>query len=384
MEKLRNLTCESVSNSENLDKEQDEMYAHKRLVTLTDNVEENFFSLNVVNGRRELVHISKACLKIYGYPPENFLAEENFWFKVIHPDDKDRIAKLDENLYKGEKSIREYRIICNDGTIKWVSNKVIPTLDKDGKLIRLDGYTTDITERKNAELKIERYNTLMYQISHDLRGPLNSAKNYIDIAIVKVKDETAINYLMKINQSYDKLEHHILSLLDLGRLNRTEVAFEKIDTIPFVRNIIATLDGIKDFDQIKFSTDIKIRDDLYSDRQYLQSILYNLINNAIKFRRNIPDSFINVSMNFENNRIIIRVSDNGMGVPKEIRCKVFNMFVKGGTESTGNGLGLYIVKNLVTKLKGEVSLESEENKGTTFTIALPINTMTDNVNTPSS
>ena len=370
MQNLKKLSNETITDSGNLNIQPTEMSAYQELLTLVDNLEENFYSVDVAN--HKLTHISRACLKIYGYPRESFLADPNFWFNVIHPDDKDSVSQSNKLYEQGEKLVREYRIICKDGTVKWVSVKVIPTLDKEGKLARLDGYTTDITERKKAELKIEKYNMLMYQISHDLRGPLNSAKNYIDIAIVKVKDETALSYLMKINEAYDKLEQHILSLLDLGRLNRTEVIFEKIDVIPFVRNTIGALDGIKGFDQIKFSTDIKI-ENLYSDRQYLQSILYNLVSNAIKFRRNIPDPFIHISMHSENDKTIISVSDNGMGIPKVIKCDVFKMFVKGGTDSTGNGLGLYIVKNLATKLKGEIVLESEENKGTTFTFTLPIN-----------
>ncbi len=252
------------------------------------------------------------------------------------------------------------------------------------KVICLDGYTTDISERKRAELRIEKYNILMYQISHDLRGPLNAAKNYIEIALNKVKEETGNKYLQKINESYNKLEYHILSLLDLGRLRRTEAAFEEIDLIPFVRNTIGMVEGIKGFDQIKFSTDIKTTGELLSDRQYLQSILYNLLSNAIKFRRNIADSFIKVSIDSEKGKTIVSVSDNGAGIPQAIKCKVFDMFVKGGTESTGNGLGLYIVKNLVEKLKGEISLESEENRGATFTITLPINTSTGNPNGPSN
>jgi PAS domain S-box-containing protein len=373
METLKRLSNETITNSDNLNIQPSEMSAYRQLLTLIDNLEENFYSVDMI--KNQVTHVSKACLKIYGYPRESFLADVDFWFKVIHPEDKKNVDQSIKLLVKGQKTLLEYRIVCQDGSVKWVSNKTIPTLDETGKVIRLDGYTTDISERKRAELRIEKYNILMYQISHDLRGPLNAAKNYIEIALNKVKEETGNKYLQKINESYNKLEYHILSLLDLGRLRRTEAAFEEIDLIPFVRNTIGMVEGIKGFEKVKFSTDIKITGELYSDRQYLQSIIYNLLSNAIKFRRNTTDSFINVAIHSVNSKTIISVSDNGMGIPQAIKCNVFDMFVKGGSDSSGNGLGLYIVKNLVEKLKGEISLESEENKGTIFTITLPINSI---------
>jgi PAS domain S-box-containing protein len=341
----------------------------EHLLTLVDNLEESFFSVDCI--KRKVTYSSRATLKIYGYPRENFLEDPMFWFKVIHPDDKERVMAQEPLLANGKTLIREYRIIKLNGCVKWVQNKVIPTLDKEGKLIRLDGYTVDIDERKRAEIKLENYNTLMYQISHDLRGPLNTAKNYIAIGLDKVKGEPAHTYFSKINESYNRLESHVLSLLDLGRLNRTESIIEQIELLPMIRNIIGSMEGNEGFESIKFNTEVKVSGDFYSDRQYLQSIIYNLISNAIKFRKDACNSFVNISLSTENDNTVIRVADNGRGMPQEVQDKAFNIFAKGSTSNKGSGLGLYIIMKLVKKLKGEIQLESKENEGTTFTITLP-------------
>jgi PAS domain S-box-containing protein len=339
------------------------------LANFLDNLEESFFSLDLV--KMKVIYATKGCMKIFGYPPEAFLADPELWFKIMHPDDREWVKKMQSLLPQGQIQKMEYKTVHPDGTTKWVLSKVIPKLDKEGNLIRLDGYTFDIDDRKKAELKLEKYNTLMYQISHDLRGPLNSAKNYIAIALNKVKGEPAHTYFEKIEDSYNKLEAHVMSLLDLSRLNRTGIITEKIEIAPFIRNMISYGEDIQGFEKVKITTEVNVPFDLYSDRQFMQSILSNIIRNAIKFRRNIPDSFIHISAHADKDKVEIKIADNGIGIPEAMQANVFKMFAKGTKGETGNGLGLYIVRKLVQKLKGTVSLESEEGKGTTFRIRIP-------------
>jgi PAS domain S-box-containing protein len=465
--------------------------------TLFENINEVFFSVDLVHFR--INQMSAACEKVYGYAPEEFYKNLDLWKEVIHPQDGHLVNSHDANLAKGKPVNYEYRIIHKDGSVKWVETKVIPTLNGNGEVIRIDGvvsditgrkkdeekireaeriiseaqkiaktgnwsanlqtfeiswsdglraiygvdeeYTAslknflaivhpedleyvrstiavmeenggtleqeyriirpcdreiriihstlrsdkdengnalisfgisqDITERVNAEYKVEELNMLMYQISHDLRGPLNSAKNYIYLALKRVQDETANKYLAKIHDSYSTLEHWMLSLLNLQRLNRNQLRMEKVDLKTLTEEVLTSLDSVKGSNHIDITTHITMPDTFYTDKQFLNSIIYNLVNNSIAHKRDVEDAFVNISAYTENDMVIIKVADNGKGIPVDMQDKIFNKFVKGNSSSTGTGLGLYIVKNLADKLQGTINFESVPMKGTTFTLRIP-------------
>jgi PAS domain S-box-containing protein len=210
---IKNITTDIVEDNNNLQQ-------------LLDKTEDNFFMADWVN--KKVTYISRACLKIYGYPPENFFADHKFWFNVIHPDDKERIAKTNEQFKFGKKIEREYRIIHANGSIRWVFNTIVPTVDEKGTVTRVDGYTKDITERKEAELRINELNALIYKANHDLRGPLSSAKIYITLATENVKDEKALAYLEKVNYAYNNIEEKLLAILRMqDTTSKTEVDTKK-------------------------------------------------------------------------------------------------------------------------------------------------------------
>lgn len=474
--------------------------AEEEIKTIFENTDVVFFSIDMINYK--VNQMSVACEKVYGYKPEEFSKNINLWKEVIHPDDLYLLDKHEENLAKGRKLYYLYRIIHKDKSIRWVESKVIPTLNSEGKLVRVDGIVTDntgekesdikllqeehflteaqqlgkmgnwnidlirkttfwseglrtiygvgkefiptfskfmalvhpddkdnvanelsraaetgraddvtyriirandgkervihsilrternaagriiriyglsqdITLRKTNESKIEQLNLVMYQISHDLRGPLNSAKNYIYLALRRVDNKTANEYLVKINDSYNKMEHRVMSLLDIQRMNRNNIITEKINLCNLIRDIILSIDGLKGFGEVSVLTNIHITRELYSDRQFLHSILHNLISNAILHRRNIPDAFVKISAKTQKGFLVFKIEDNGEGIPEAMRSKIFDKFVKGANSTSGIGLGLYIVSDLVKRLNGEISFETAEMKGTTFTVKLPYRT----------
>lgn len=112
-------------------------------------LDEVFFTVDIRNSR--LMQISTACEKLFGYTQSEFLADPMFWTILIHPDDRHIIDKEDEILRRGDKVYNEYRIVRKDKTIRWVENKILPTIDEHGRLIRIDGVTRDITERRRSE-----------------------------------------------------------------------------------------------------------------------------------------------------------------------------------------------------------------------------------------
>jgi PAS domain S-box-containing protein len=124
-------------------------YAHQELITFFNAMDEVFFSVDQVS--RKVIQISNGCEKLYGHKAEEFLANGRLWFELIHPDDKHLVEDEDELLQHGETVCQEYRIIRSDGAVRWVEDKVVPGFDDEGRFVRVDGITRDITERKEAE-----------------------------------------------------------------------------------------------------------------------------------------------------------------------------------------------------------------------------------------
>jgi PAS domain S-box-containing protein len=122
---------------------------NRELNILFNNIAEVMFSVDMTNYR--LIQISPSCEKVYGYKTSEFLSNDDLWQEVIHPEDRHISREQLDYLYKGQQVFNQYRIIHKDSSVRWIENKIIPTLDNSGKLVRLDGLTTDITEkRKNA------------------------------------------------------------------------------------------------------------------------------------------------------------------------------------------------------------------------------------------
>jgi PAS domain S-box-containing protein len=127
---------------------------NRELKTFFKVIDDVFFSIDSV--AYKFIQVSEGCEKLFGYSQEAFLADFSLASKIFHPDDNDIIEAGNVRLAKGETIVIQYRIIGKDKTIHWVESKIIPSLDKFGKLIRLDGVTRDITERKHAELEHQR------------------------------------------------------------------------------------------------------------------------------------------------------------------------------------------------------------------------------------
>jgi PAS domain S-box-containing protein len=152
--------------NETLHKEQEELRRmHQELKTLFEDINEVLYSVDMV--AYKLTHISAACERVYGYTCNEFYKDPALWQKVIHPDDI-HISKLQlEALYKGEQVVNQYRVIHKNSGVKWIENKIIPTIDEKNTLIRIDGVTSDITAQKEAQQRIieseERYRGLFEQ-----------------------------------------------------------------------------------------------------------------------------------------------------------------------------------------------------------------------------
>ncbi|HWZ23349.1 MAG TPA: HAMP domain-containing sensor histidine kinase, partial [Cytophagaceae bacterium] len=154
--------------------------------------------------------------------------------------------------------------------------------------------------------------------------------------------------------------------------NRMEIIPKGIKFKKIIKKTIAGLQYIRNANNIKISIKIENDELLYSDKYRIKVIFMNLISNAISYQQKDsinPALLITIKTTSEFSEIEFR--DNGIGIEEKYRSKVFDMFFRGTVHSTGSGLGLYITKEIIAKLGGQITLVSEENKGTSIVLRIP-------------
>ncbi|HLZ16210.1 MAG TPA: ATP-binding protein, partial [Cyclobacteriaceae bacterium] len=227
-------------------------------------------------------------------------------------------------------------------------------------------------ERRNAELRkvngeLDRF---VYSASHDLRAPLASVLGLVNVARLDQGKNLEL-YLRKIETSILKLDGFIRDIIDFSRNARVEIEVEPIIFESLIHEIIDNLMYLDEKDQIRRIVKVEGVGPFFSDRTRLSIVLNNLISNAIKyFNPYAKESFLEISVNYNQNQAVLRVRDNGIGILPEHITNIFKMFYRGDTRSRGSGIGLYIVKETLDKIKGKIQVHSEFGKGSTFTVFL--------------
>lgn len=224
---------------------------------------------------------------------------------------------------------------------------------------------TKIIENKNTEL-----DAFFYRISHDLKGPVRSLSGLTSLAKKEVADKPALVYIEKVHQQAERLSAIITGLINLTRLSHTDLQKEQIDFNQMIDDCIISFNGVANFNKINFMKDVQPGVKFYSEWTLLNTILQNLIENAIKYaRRHSP--YVHIRIWDENGWIIIQVEDNGEGIHEEHQPRIFEMFYRATEQAGGSGLGLYILKRSVDRLNGLIDIQSMVGVGSTFTVKLP-------------
>lgn len=228
--------------------------------------------------------------------------------------------------------------------------------------------------------KQELQENFMMNISHDLRSPLNviMSANYM-LECIQNRENIEYNnkekeYLDIIKRNTYKMLKLIDNLIDITRIENKyfKINKENIEVVNFIENTMGSIDKYAKKKDITLIFDTNKEECLIGvDPQALDRICINLISNAIKFSS--TGSFIYVTLMIDDENVKISVVDNGIGISKEDQKKIFERFNQGSKKSeyNGSGIGLDLVKSLVKLHDGKITLKSELNKGSDFTIVLP-------------
>jgi PAS domain S-box-containing protein len=268
------------------------------------------------------------------------------------------------------ETIRRHR----NGTIVNVILYGMPVM-LDNQTIGIYGVYVDITQRKRVEEELKVRNTeldnFVYKVSHDLRAPLSSILGLVNLAKLPGNTDNPMDYIDIIGSKVEHLDHFIGDVLSHSKNLKIDLTVAKVDfnhIIDQTFNDLNYLEGAKGISRMVKVDGIEF----YSDPWRIAEILRNLISNAIKYRKlDQVASEIGIKISIDHLRAEIAFSDNGIGIDEKNLAKVFEMFYRATEQSDGSGIGLYIVKNAVDKLGGQISLASRLGQGTRFNIILP-------------
>ena len=245
----------------------------------------------------------------------------------------------------------------------------------DNQTIGIYGVYVDITDRKRVEEELKIRNAeldnFVYKVSHDLRAPLSSILGLVNLAKLPGNTDNPMDYIDIIGSKVEHLDHFIGDVLSHSKNLKMEVNIAKVDFNLIIQqtfNDLNYLEGAKGISRLVKVDGI----DFYSDPWRIAEILRNLISNAIKYRKlDEVTSEIGIRINVDHLRAEIAFADNGIGIEEDNLTKVFEMFYRATEQSDGSGIGLYIVRNAVDKLGGQISVASRIGQGTRFSIVLP-------------
>jgi len=331
---------------------------------------------------------------------EILLANQTFCDMVGY-DEKELLGKVASNLFLGgaekekmlaqnhtrlskKASVFEVGLKHKNGTdLTWMISGA-PNYDLDGNVIGSIGIHLDITPQKLVEQNLSNTNknlkkinseldTLIYRVSHDLRTPLLSIISLIDLIKLNTDVDIGVQnkeFLELIQGSTTRLDNSIKEILNYSRNARLDLQLSAVNLPVMVQTICDDLKYVNS--AIAFDLNFNGIEIITVDKMRLETVLKNLIGNAVKYQKEIAsEPKVHFTISEKQSAYCIVISDNGIGMSETGTKKMFDMFYRGTSASKGTGLGLFIVKEMIDKIKGDINVVSEIDEGTTFKITIP-------------
>jgi PAS domain S-box len=331
----------------------------------------------------KIIDINMASFPQLGYSPEELIGEH---FSSILVDREHDANLLEETQIFGTV-LAEKKIRKKDGTICFM-DMTLNTVEYEKAKVVLTTFR-DVSERVKTEKKLKLFTDQLAElnaskdkffsiIAHDLKSPFFGLLGLSQILCSELKSidrEDLRKYAENVNDSAKFIYQLLQNLLEWSRINTGKMEYqpEKFQMCNKIENIVKLLNFNAAEKKIALQYICPQYLTVYADVNMLNSILQNLISNAIKFTR--EGGLVEVTAFEDKDKTIIKVKDNGVGIPQQKLEKLFRIESTGSTLGTskerGTGLGLILCKELVGKNNGSISVESIINEGTTFTVVLP-------------
>lgn len=334
------------------------------------------------------MYISPRIEHLTGYTADEWTADPAFFENALHPDDRAHVRAAFTAARSNLTAVScEYRIVRRDGSIVWISDDAAIAYDDAGTALYVQGYMTDISERK-AMLEIMREQNEQLReldqmkdefvalVSHELRTPLTAIQGYMELVLEEVSgplNDEQRAMLAAIDRNSSRLFRLVNDLLFVAQVNagKLSVAIEDVDLAAVARQSVDDARWRADAAGVALSFQCDLTPTVRADAVRLGQVFDNLISNAIKFTP--PGGRVGLSVSMVGSDAMIVVADSGMGMSPEDQLRLFTRFfrTKAAAAIPGTGLGLTITKAILDAHRGSISVESELGRGTRFTVTVP-------------
>lgn len=345
----------------------------------------------------ENLYWGKGHFILFGYHSDSFPNTLKAWEGCIHPDDRERvISSMSEVLYNPEKKLWqcEYRYKKADGTYAYTFDRGSVIRDDNGKPLRMIGAMQDITQRKEYEESLNKLNRELsatvrelalsnsdleqfaFVASHDLQEPLRMITSFlaqIERKYNHILDERGKQYIHFATDGAKRMRQIILDLLQFSRVGRLDVEKTTVNMQEVFDDVLmVNRKHIQDNGAVITHSKLPV---IHASKTMMNHTLHNIINNAIKYHKEGTKPEIRLESSETDTHWAFSIKDNGIGIDPQYRDKIFNIFQRlhGKHEFSGTGVGLAICKKAVEFHHGQIWVESEPGKGSTFhfTISKP-------------
>ncbi|CAM3515267.1 PAS domain S-box protein [Zobellia roscoffensis] len=321
--------------------------------------------------------VNPAFVKLLGYSEEELFS--TLISDFIYEEDREITASHRESLLKSKPLVNfENRYICKSGELIWLHWTSIPIPDEQ----LVYAIAKNVTHKKNLESERvshvahlsqinQKLKQLNYTTSHDLRSPVNNLLYLVDILGLEEnnKEETA-KILDYIKLSAEGLKTTLDSYVDALKENEeVSIRIEEVCFDQVFQKVKSSISSLIEDSKAKFFLDFSALESVRFNTSYMESIFLNLITNSIKYAKPHVFPEIRITTNQVNGESSFVFTDNGLGFDMDkVGHLVFNLNQRFHGTKDSKGVGLYLVHSHITSLGGTINVDSEVNKGSTFTI----------------
>lgn len=340
-------------------------------------------AMDLVDLRGRFVRVNDAYCRMVGYSAEQLVGKHIR--DITHPDDLSADKESMKEFLTGQRRTyqTEKRYVRSDGELVWALLNVTVVADAEGRPLHFFGQVQDITQLKRDEEELRRQaqelarsnqelDDFAYIASHDLKTPLRGIDNLSKWVADDAGDalpEASREHLRKLRHRIARLDRLLDDLLQYSRAGHHKGDLLSVQTGPLVRSVVELLNPPPGF-VVSVTDGMPL---LKTHKTPLELVFRNLIDNAIK-HHDRAEGRIEISAAVKGRFVEFSVRDDGPGIPAEYHGRIFRMFqtLKPRDEADGSGIGLAVVKKVVERQGGQVSVESEDNgRGTTFRFTWP-------------
>ena len=329
--------------------------------------------------------VTDAFTRIVGYTLEQVSGSVG-WRRIIHPDDLPIVLRHLDALLNGHSDMAEYRIVTKDGEVRWVQDRARAIWDDEqGRVIRFVSALQDITERWQADEAMRQFSAELqarnieldafaHTVAHDLKGivaPSLGLVDFLRINHASLPDDQVASIVWRIFRNVRKMADVVDGLLLQAQVRKQEVQKSPLDMVSIVAEALQRVAHLVE----EFQAEIAVPEtwpEALGYAPWVEAVWVNYLSNAIKYGGRPPIVALGADLQQPGDVVRFWVRDNGQGLEKEDRDKLFVPFERlARIGKGGHGLGLSIVRGIVEKLGGEVGVESEVGEGSVFHFSLP-------------